>query len=138
MGSMVARVRRQNPFIFTLALRAQDAAVVLARDLVAMAFDEWELAEISYDGRIVISELVTNAVRACKPDGDITVRVYLEEGDPVLEVWDESPLLPEFQVAGVDDIRGRGLFIVRSLVKDLVVLRVSGAPGKVVRAVMSR
>lgn len=124
-------------FIFTLALSTQDAAVVLARDLVAMAFEQWDLKHLTDDGKVIMNELTTNAIAACEPDGEITARTYLDDdGDPVLEVWDTSPLMPVFQVAGPEDLTGRGLFIVNMLAKELTVLKLADGQGKVVRAVM--
>ncbi|MEW2357659.1 ATP-binding protein [Spirillospora sp. NPDC029432] len=131
---MTAQVK--EPFVFTLALRARAGAVVLARDLVTMAFEQWGLERLDYNGRLIMSELTTNAVRACEEDAEITVRVWRADGgDPVLEVSDPSPLLPVYGNADLEAERGRGLFIVNLLAKDLIVLRRTGTE-KTVRAVM--
>lgn len=105
-----------DPFIFTLVLKAVPEAIKEARDLVGFAFGHWGLED--YVARTVASELVTNAVVHGSRDGQYVVaRTYLLDGGlPVIEVWDQSGDVPVVQVAGADDEGGRGLFLMEQLV----------------------
>jgi signal transduction histidine kinase len=83
---------------------------------------------------LVVSELVTNSVRA----GASTVDVELViSADRIrLEVTDDAPGWPELRHADPDDITGRGLSIVQDLADDW---RTSSlTPGKRVTVTWSR
>lgn len=82
------------------------------------------------DLELVVSELVTNAVRA--GSSVVIVAVALERGRVVLHVTDDAGGWPEPREAGVHDIGGRGLPLV-SAVSAAWGVRLSGA-GKMVWA----
>ncbi|GAA2636345.1 ATP-binding protein [Actinomadura fulvescens] len=64
-----------------------------------------------YIGRLVVSELVTNAFQ--HGDGQIIIRVFRnEQNDPVIEVWDQGPGVPAIQAATPDRLGGRGLLTI--------------------------
>jgi anti-sigma regulatory factor (Ser/Thr protein kinase) len=70
------------------------------------------------DARLVISELVGNAVRHARPLSDGTMRVSWNQTDSGIDisVTDGGALTtPERVDAGVSDLAGRGLAIVESL-----------------------
>ncbi len=70
------------------------------------------------DARLVVSELVGNAVRHARPLADGTMRVAWVADDTQLEVavTDGGALsTPEVVDAGVSDLAGRGLSIVEAL-----------------------
>jgi anti-sigma regulatory factor (Ser/Thr protein kinase) len=126
-----------DPFIFTLALKAVPQAAVLARQMIADAFDYWGLGEEPLEtGKLVTSELVSNAVAASAEGQEITLRTFLgEDGSPIIEVWDDVDDLPVLRHAGEDDEFGRGLTIVEALTKRWGTNAVVGG-GKVVWAVV--
>lgn len=68
------------------------------------------------DAELVVSELVTNAVRS----GALTVRVALElhHGHLDLAVADDGPGWPTLVRPTVDDVRGRGLVLVDALAEQ--------------------
>lgn len=73
------------------------------------------------DAILVISELVTNALRAGCSSADLNIEV---DGDALrVGVIDDSPGLPVVQLAAPDDVRGRGLFLVAALAIDWGVQR---------------
>jgi two-component system OmpR family sensor kinase len=76
--------------------------------------------------RILLSNLVDNAIRYALPGGTIMLRVYLAAGDAILEVADDGPGIPEserprvfdrfYRVAGTEQPgSGLGLAIVRQV-----------------------
>lgn len=65
------------------------------------------------DLELVVSELVTNAVRAGSPT--VTVGVTAERGRIVLRVGDEGTGWPEPRDAGIHDVNGRGLALVSAM-----------------------
>ncbi len=95
-----------------------ESAAVARRQLV-----EWLAAlegrkERLDDARLVVSELVGNAVRHARPLADGTMRVAWTAGPTGIDiaVTDGGALTtPERVDAGVSDLAGRGLSIVESL-----------------------
>jgi serine/threonine-protein kinase RsbW len=74
--------------------------------------------ETSDDARLVVSELVGNAVRHARPLANGTMHVAWTSGDVgvVITVTDGGALTtPERVEAGVSDLAGRGLSIVETL-----------------------
>lgn len=127
-------------------LTATDAAVPLARLLVAEALTFWELAEDEIStARLVMSELATNAVRASTGlDRDaagewsselplIAPQVRVDGRSLFVEVWDASPRMPLQRTPDNNAEGGRGLLLVGELTDRWAVSEpVSG--GKVVYA----
>lgn len=89
--------------------------------------------ELCDDVELVVSELVTNAVRAGSPT--ITVQVSLESAAVFVRVSDEAVGWPEERQAGVHDTSGRGLPLVSALSKSWGVRIVEH--GKVVWAALA-
>ncbi|MDP9420306.1 MAG: ATP-binding protein, partial [Actinomycetota bacterium] len=116
------------------------AAVPVSRHL----FDGW-LGHQAVDASdrddllVVVSELCTNAVRsAANPASTLHLRARPEGDALVIEVLDDGPgfeLTPPLgdEVPAPEQVSGRGLFIVRSLVDELTVERTPTATS--VRAV---
>ncbi len=98
-----------------------------ARRLIRRALDRWGLEDLSDSVELLVSEIVTNAVRyAGRP---ITLRLLRTD---VLrcEVGDDAPQLPRLRHAGIQDENGRGLFLVQRLAQRWGATRLSA--GKVV------
>jgi serine phosphatase RsbU (regulator of sigma subunit) len=96
----------------TWTLRAELTASRRARFLIGRPLRRWGLAELIPLAELLVSELVTNAVRYAQ--GPIGLRVVLEDG-LVCEVFDESAALPRLRYPGTDEERGRGLQVVSQL-----------------------
>ncbi|MEE4541634.1 ATP-binding protein [Streptomyces sp. V4-01] len=91
--------------------------VATARGVLLKALTEWGLEEIADSAVLVLSELLTNAVRhAHVPAGrEIETRFRLT-GDRVrIEVHDSSDEKPVRGMADVDSLDGRGLWLVDTL-----------------------
>lgn len=100
-----------------LLLDPTDRAPWLARRFLAARFVEWGI-EDDYVGRVVVSELVTNAW--LHGDGPIVVRVFRGERDgrPVVEVWDAGEGRPVVQPENLGRTSGRGLLLMAELVHE--------------------
>jgi len=76
----------------------------------------WGLDGLADSAELVVSELVTNAVRAaCGTPEPWPVRLWLtaEPARVAIGVWDCSPVPPRLAHAGDADESGRGLFLVQ-------------------------
>ncbi len=93
-------------------LTGDSSAVRDARRLIHTTLARWELRALAETAELVVSELVTNAVRyAIGP-----VRLRLLRGSHlVCEVYDGSAALPRLGVTAVDAESGRGLQVVNYL-----------------------
>jgi serine phosphatase RsbU (regulator of sigma subunit)/anti-sigma regulatory factor (Ser/Thr protein kinase) len=80
-----------------------------ARELIRRPLTRWNVAELIPVTELLVSELVTNAVRYAQ--GAIELRLVLE-GGLVCEVLDNSAALPRLRYPGNEDERGRGLQVV--------------------------
>ncbi|MGW1889720.1 SpoIIE family protein phosphatase [Streptomyces sp. NPDC002004] len=108
-------------------LDPEDAAPGRARRLARSALARWGLEELTESVELLVSEVVTNAVRyASRP---VTLRLLRTD---VLrcEVGDDVPQLPRLRQARATDEGGRGLFLVDRLARRWGASRLS--TGKVV------
>ncbi|MEV0000437.1 SpoIIE family protein phosphatase [Streptomyces sp. NPDC050848] len=93
-------------------LEPEDAAPGLARRLARRALARWDLEELSDSVELLISEVVTNAVRYA--ERPVTLRL-LKTDVLRCEVGDDSPQLPRRRWARDTDEGGRGLAVVDAL-----------------------
>jgi len=114
-----------------------------ARDFAVATLRRWGAAQRSEDVAIVVSELVTNAVRHALPDSGVTprrslIRLGLVQPGPCVlcAVADPSGAVPVMNQADVLAETGRGLHVVGGLA-DLWGYTAPGERGKVVWAMFS-
>ncbi|WP_233521487.1 SpoIIE family protein phosphatase, partial [Streptomyces triticagri] len=108
-------------------LEPEDSAPGRARRLARRALSRWGLEELTDSVELLVSEVVTNAVRyASRP---VTLRLLRTD---VLrcEVGDDVPQLPRLRQARATDEGGRGLYLVNKLARRWGATRLS--TGKVV------
>ncbi len=107
----------QWPWRTFLELGALAGAVPSARLHARLVLREWGLAALSDDTELLVSELVTNGVRASRAMGRDAVRMWLVSDlrQVVVFVWDASPLSPARADPGADAESGRGLLLVEAL-----------------------
>ncbi len=108
-------------------LEPEDSAPGRARRLARRALSRWGLEDMTDSVELLVSEVVTNAVRyASRP---ITLRLLRTD---VLrcEVGDDVPQLPRLRQARATDEGGRGLYLVNRLARRWGATRLS--TGKVV------
>ncbi|MFJ4890488.1 SpoIIE family protein phosphatase [Streptomyces sp. NPDC088788] len=107
---LLARTRVLGPDqvrSWTLANRPESAGE--ARDAVEEALAAWGLEQHAFTASLVVSELVTNAIRYA--DGDIGLRLILDGPVLVCEVTDDSSTAPHLRYAEEADEGGRGLYL---------------------------
>lgn len=127
-----------------LELGAFPSAVPSARLHARLVVEEWGLAAIADTVELIVSELVTNGVKASQElDGVSVVRLGLssDERHVFVTVWDRNQMpietvvegnKPDFETEG-----GRGLFLVESLSTDWGVHWLENTNGKVVWSVVT-
>ncbi len=113
----------------SVVLAAVPNAVGLSRAMVGTALAQWGLMRIADDAELVVSELVTNAVRAVgsvadrplsweelRDVGMIQVRAMAGPSWVIVAVWDSDPAVPQLREDAPDEAEsGRGLVIVDAL-----------------------
>jgi anti-sigma regulatory factor (Ser/Thr protein kinase) len=90
-------------------LESDPAVVAEARRKVTRQLSEWELDELAYTTELVVSELVTNAIRYAS--GPIRLRLIVERA-LICEVSDAGASAPHLRHPRTTDEGGRGLFLV--------------------------
>ncbi|MFJ4704015.1 SpoIIE family protein phosphatase [Streptomyces anulatus] len=95
-------------------LTAEPVSVGRARELATGQLEAWGLEELAFATQLVVSELVTNAVRYA--GGPLGLRL-IRDRTLVCEVADTGHTSPHPRHSEADDEGGRGLFIVAQLVQ---------------------
>ncbi|WP_217179007.1 SpoIIE family protein phosphatase [Streptomyces sp. AC495_CC817] len=96
----------------TWELPMDPAAVAGARRETGEQLDAWGLAELDFSTELIVSELVTNAMRY----GNAPIRLRLIRADAlVCEVSDGGSAAPHLRRARVFDEGGRGLLLVAQI-----------------------
>ncbi|WP_229702663.1 amino acid permease [Streptomyces albiflavescens] len=88
------------------------AAVATIRTAVSKQLRDWELDDLTFTSELIVSELVTNAIRYV--GGPIQVRV-IRDRTLICEVSDTGHTSPNLRHAASDDEGGRGLFIIAQM-----------------------
>ncbi|WP_462203533.1 ATP-binding protein [Frankia sp. CcWB3] len=99
---------------------AATTAPALARQAAAGLLEGWGLTDLLDTTALLISELITNAVRATESSGGnlrsiVSMRISWAARSLIIEIWDRNPKPPELQVQYLDRESGRGLHIVEAL-----------------------
>lgn len=110
---LIARTRTLGPDrVVQWEVPFEPSAVGTLRSLAAKKLDEWGLPELGFATELILSELITNALR----HGSAPVRVrLLHDHTLTCEVWDGSSTAPHLRYAATTDEGGRGLFLVAQL-----------------------
>ena len=135
------------PLTDTLTLGALPTAVASARMHARAMMAEWALDDLADDISHVVSELVTNAIRASTgADGRpnypaasgalpvVHLRLQSDHRRAIVEVWDLSTALPAAKQPAPDAESGRGLLLVEALAERWGWEHIPTWPGKVVWA----
>ncbi|MEV5953130.1 SpoIIE family protein phosphatase [Streptomyces sp. NPDC051987] len=110
---LVARTRTLDAGrVATWDLPSDPARVADARARVLAVLEAWHLTDVAFTAELVVSELVTNAIRYGQPP----VRLRLIRGATLIcEVSDASGAAPHLRRARTSDEGGRGLLLVAQL-----------------------
>ncbi|MFC8248264.1 SpoIIE family protein phosphatase [Streptomyces chartreusis] len=110
---LVARVHGLDTDRYaTWELSSEPEAVSKARTLAARKLAEWGLDNLAFTTELVVSELVTNAIRYSRPP--IRMRL-IRDRSLICEVSDGSSTSPHIRHALETDEGGRGLYLVAKL-----------------------
>ncbi|MGW5445975.1 SpoIIE family protein phosphatase [Streptomyces asiaticus] len=113
---LLARTRALDPArIARWEVPADPAAVSDIRTAAAHTLDAWGLGDLACVTELLLSELVTNAIRYA--NGPIQVRL-LHDRSLICEVSDTSSTSPHLRHAAATDEGGRGLFLVAQLAQE--------------------
>lgn len=111
---LLVRTRELDPgHVAHWELPAEPVAVGHARELATSQLREWDLEELTFSTELVVSELVTNAVRHAV--GPLQLRL-IRDRTLLCEVADAYHTSPHLRHSEEEDEGGRGLFIVAQLV----------------------
>ncbi|MFF0387340.1 SpoIIE family protein phosphatase [Kitasatospora sp. NPDC004615] len=97
-------------------LRRDPSEVARARKLATTTLTDWGHEEAAFVTELVVSELVTNAVRYGLPP--IGLRLIRDGGTLICEVSDASSTAPHLRRARTYDEGGRGLLLVAQLCRN--------------------
>ncbi len=112
---LVARTRALDPQRHaSWELPADPTVVSTMRAAVTRQLTDWGLAEAAFTTELVVSELITNAIRHAT--GPIQVRL-LHDHTLICEVSDSSGISPRLRRASTTDEGGRGLFLIAQLTR---------------------
>ncbi|MEU5599345.1 SpoIIE family protein phosphatase [Streptomyces sp. NPDC020298] len=99
--------------VATWDIPADPALVAAIRKQVVQQLDHWSLNEIGFTAELVVSELVTNAIRyGARP---IRLRLIHDAATLICEVSDTNHTAPHLRRAKTFDEGGRGLLLVAQL-----------------------
>jgi anti-sigma regulatory factor (Ser/Thr protein kinase) len=102
----------------SLEFGALATAVPCARVHATTVLNEWGLGELADDAELVVSELITNALKASQSLQEIRPIALCLRSDYkrlIIEVWDHSPGEPRPTPTDGKDEGGRGLLVVEAL-----------------------
>ncbi|MER6356977.1 SpoIIE family protein phosphatase [Streptomyces sp. NPDC001634] len=110
---LLVRTRMLDPNRFAQwELEADPAVVGAVRTTAGKQLGDWGLDDLSFTTELIVSELVTNAVRYV--GGPIQVRL-IRDTTLICEVSDTGHTAPNLRHAASDDEGGRGLFIIAQM-----------------------
>ncbi|WP_031506131.1 ATP-binding SpoIIE family protein phosphatase [Streptomyces megasporus] len=107
---LVAKVRAlSDDATASWRFTADPTVVAQARDLVTDQLTAWGLEELTFTTELIVSELITNAIRYAGPP--IGLRL-IRDKTLICEVSDPSQTQPHLRRARLTDEGGRGLFLI--------------------------
>ena len=144
-GTLADRPAQQTaaawPLMSHLELGALPTCVGSARKHARAVTQEFGLSALADSVELVVSEIVTNAVRAATSllDDNLAIPVIhlwlaSDLECALIRVWDSSDQPPILKYAGPDDDSGRGLMLVNSVASEWGTYKCTN--GKVVWAII--
>ncbi|MFI8951057.1 SpoIIE family protein phosphatase [Streptomyces sp. NPDC053750] len=113
---IIARTRALDPdCVAAWDLTCDHTDVARARQLATDRLTTWNLTDSVFTTELIVSELVTNAIRYGHPP--IQLRLIHEPNTLICEVTDTSNTTPHMRRARIFDEGGRGLLLVAQLAR---------------------
>jgi PAS domain S-box-containing protein len=97
----------------TAELPATAPTVAEGRSFVVKTLTSWDCAHRADDARLLVSEVLTNAVQHA--EGPLVLHLRRTVTELAVEISDRSPHLPQPRLAAEDEESGRGLILVDTL-----------------------
>lgn len=116
------------PLVSKLELGPLPSAVGCGRDHAKLVLAEWGISHLADDAVLLVSELLTNALRAStalRTPTPIVLRLLANDRQLVIEAWDTRVDGYQFRPGAPDAEHGRGLAVVTALSKRWGVVRIS-------------
>ena len=110
---LLVQIPEPPRFSAAVTLPAEPGSVATARRFVSRTLAEWEHPEHLDTACLLVSEIVTNAVRHAR--APLGLRLHLTGREIITEIADDSTHLPHRHLADPDDEGGRGLMLVDTL-----------------------
>ncbi|KUM94074.1 ATPase [Streptomyces cellostaticus] len=111
---LVARTRALHADrVAVWELDSEPTVVARARKYTGEQLTAWGLDEAAFATELMVSELVTNAIRYGRPP--IRLRLIHQDSTLICEVYDSSGTTPHMRRARIFDEGGRGLLLVAQL-----------------------
>jgi hypothetical protein len=142
-----AAVTPSWPLRSYLELSPLPTAVPCARGHARLVMAEWGVARLADTVELIVSELVTNGLRASVgllgsrfgeqwSPGIPPLRMWLSSASStvLVQVWDGNDRMPERKEPGLDSEGGRGLLVIEALSEAHGAFRPDHASGKVLWA----
>jgi anti-sigma regulatory factor (Ser/Thr protein kinase) len=115
-GTAPATVSADWPLASSLELAALDTAPSCARLHARLVLAEWELTHLTDSADLLISELLTNSVKASVRHGTpVRLRLLTDHSQLIIEAWDRDPNPPQPRQADYADESGRGLNVIAAI-----------------------
>jgi len=104
------------PYCSQLEMAPLTTAVACGRLHAQNVLHEWGLGHTAEDASILVSELLTNSVKAsCNQGSPVRLRLLADHSQLIIEAWDRNPNPPKPRQADYADESGRGLNVVAAL-----------------------
>jgi len=126
------------PFQSFLELGAFAAAVPCARLHARQVLREWGLARLGESVELLVTELITNAVKASQavtPGSPVRLWLVSDLAQILILVWDASPQPPVRINTSGETENGRGLILVEAISEQWGWYGLDGSAGKFVWAI---
>jgi anti-sigma regulatory factor (Ser/Thr protein kinase) len=117
-GARVTVDEQAWPLHSHLELTGFPGTVPRARHHARRVLADWDLGALGEPAELVVSELVTNAIRACPAAGahsQVRLRLASDRARVLIEVQDGSPQPPVPADATAEDENGHGLCLVEAM-----------------------
>jgi len=107
---------KEWPLVSSLELASLKGAPACGRGHTRNVLRDWDLAQLSDDAELLVSELLTNAVTAAVQAGEpVLLRLLGDSGQLLIEVYDHSPRDPVSRPVSDESESGRGFMVVQAL-----------------------
>jgi anti-sigma regulatory factor (Ser/Thr protein kinase)/DNA-binding Xre family transcriptional regulator len=117
-GTAPTPVSPDWPLASSLELAALDTAPSCARLHARHVLADWELNHLTASAELLISELLTNSVKASSPHGTpVRLRLLTDHRQLIIEAWDRNPNPPQSRQADYADESGRGLNVITAIAR---------------------